>query len=169
MNQEIEVGEVKEDGLRLWCARLALEYAKEEAKRLDDSVQKLKNRANSLLGWTVTIMIALSAAFFTHLNFQLALFIMLICMLINAFLCVKTLYSTPWIYTNIKFNEMNDFQDKFETELEIVENLTLEYEKKNSKNFLTYCKLQVCMKGAWILFLFAPLIGFLIQFLRLRF
>lgn len=163
MNQEIEVGEVKEDGLRFWCARLALEYAKEEAKRLDEAVQRLKNRGNSLIGWTVTISIALSAIFFTHSAFQFVSLIMLICMLTTALFSVMTLYSTPWIYTNIKFNEMNDFQDKFETELEIVENLTLEYEKDNMLNALKYYKLQEAMQWAWIFFFMAPLIGFTIQ------
>lgn len=165
MIQEIEVGEVKEDGLRLWCARLALEYAKEEAKRLDDAVQRLKNRANSLVGWTVTISIALSAVFFTHPVFYFSSSIMLICMLAIASLCVATLYSTPWVYTNINSGGMDDFQDEFETELEIVENLTLKYEQHNQNNIHIYYRLQKYMRGAWISFLVAPFVGFLVQLL----
>ncbi|MDI2112089.1 hypothetical protein [Commensalibacter nepenthis] len=165
MDQEIEVGEVKEDGLRLWCARLSLEYAKEEAKRLDDAVQRLKNRANSLVGWTVTISIALCAVFFMHPVFYFSSLIMLIFILITACLCVATLYSTPWVYTNIKLQGMDDFQNDFGTELEIIEKLTLKYERHNQQNTRIYYRLQKCMKGAWISFLVTPFIGFLVQLL----
>lgn len=161
-NKEIEVGEVRDDGLRLWCAKLALEYAKVEANRLDLAVQRLKNRANNLLGWVITLIILVISLLFTHREFFLPLIILALLLMAVGILCVVTLYSTPWIYTHITPYEMDLIQERLTTELEITEQLADLYKLDSMKNTIEYKNIQIAMQYAWVFFISAPLVAFLI-------
>lgn len=99
-NKEIEVGEVRDDGLRLWCAKLALEYAKDEANRLIWLSKDLKNRANNLLGWVITLIILVISLLFTHREFFSSL--NYFSFIINGggdFVCCNSLFDTMDLYS----------------------------------------------------------------------
>lgn len=164
-NKEIEVGEVSDDGLRLWYAKLALEYAKDKANRLDLAVQRLKNRANNLLGWVITLIVLVISLLFAHREFFLPLIILALLLMAVGVLCVVNLYSTPWIYTHITTKKIDLFQKRFTTELEITKYLADLYESDSKKNMKKYKKIQLFMKCAWAIFVSAPLIAFLIALL----
>lgn len=165
MTQKIEVGEVKEDGLRLWCARLSLKYAKEDAKKLDDAVERLQNRASNMMGWIIPIVIALTTVLFARPTFYYSSLIMLVFMLCAAFFCLIVLNKVSPMYININFDKMRVIQDIYKSELEVIEALTIEYDQHNSNYQLIYSQLQYYMKCGWMCLFSTVVLGAAVQIL----
>lgn len=54
----IEVGEVASDGLRLWCARQAVEHAKQRLDFQEACLDGIISRSGQTLGWSITVSCA---------------------------------------------------------------------------------------------------------------
>ncbi|PAK77807.1 hypothetical protein [Acetobacter fabarum] len=54
----IEVGEIASDGLRLWCARQAVEHAKQRLDFQEACLDGIISRSGQTLGWSITVSCA---------------------------------------------------------------------------------------------------------------
>ncbi|CAK7192534.1 hypothetical protein COMNV_00735 [Commensalibacter sp. Nvir] len=161
-NKTIEVGEVAENGLRLWSARFVYDQALNAHNVIETSLQRLKVRASNLLGWTMTLMSGLIIAFSLQEKHQFYLLLMLTPLFITSYLCVRVLQSTPWNYYNLSASEMDKLQGKFESELEIIEHLILDINEVNDRNSVALKNVRNYMQWAWIAFLSIPTLGLLL-------
>lgn len=155
----IEVGET-DDHLRFYITKLAYENTNKEAERQDIALQRLKTRATSLLGWTVTLTSLSGAAFFTSPIFKVALLLSAMMFMNTGFLCVMTLYSTKWIYPYFHMESLKDMEKS--SELEFLEQIELNQRSLNAENLQSYKTVQLYMKIGWWLFATTPLITFIV-------
>ena len=126
----IDVGEVRTNGLRLWCAKEALRQAE---KRIDaelDALGKFMNRAISCIGWSTTFTAALLAT-----AVQYHSWVLLIASVV-AFLAA--LISVPIIWPR-KWGQPGDdagyiMSMPYQTELEMTENLATRAETTTKQN-----------------------------------
>ncbi|CAK7193425.1 hypothetical protein COMNV_01640 [Commensalibacter sp. Nvir] len=158
----IDVGEVPENGLRLWSARLVYENALKEHERLDTALQRLKTRASNLLGWTMTSMSILISAFSLQGRYHFFLLLMLPSLLLTSFLCVRVLQSTVFYGYTVSDTKMDELQNTLGSELEIIEHLTLDINELNDTNAVALKNVRNYMQWSWIAFLSTPTLGLIL-------
>jgi hypothetical protein len=175
----IDVGAANSDGsLRLWKARTAVAQGELLLGAHQNSIGRVTTSASSLLGWSVTIALALGAAIPTLIpgtgtqtanqQFLSKLLWPAVasfgCILIAAIFCVSVLWPSYWRAAAVGSEAIR--KDTSDTELQVLEAVALGYELGIAENDAKLRSLQTRLRAAWLLFPAAPAVGVLV-YLRL--
>ncbi|CAK7192539.1 hypothetical protein COMNV_00740 [Commensalibacter sp. Nvir] len=171
----IDVGEVTENGLRLWSARFVYDQALNAHNVIETSLQRLKVRASNLLGWTMTSMsILIAVTIHNKYNFHilLILLVMLALLFLTALLCIKALDGVPWNFFNVSSTYMDELKKEYKNESEILKELVIKIDLLNERNTKSVNKTRKRLQWAQLIFLSVPTAGIsllaYILFRRLR-
>lgn len=157
MESQQEAG-LAQEANPLWYSKLVLENSQNEANRLLNSVQALKNQANTLF----CCVILLSFALLLLMDIQTISFvmcgIMLVLLSMIGILCIHILLPIPWKHISITSDKFKEIWEPSLTEQEKIEAIIKEYSENNQSNKQVLLKTQQRMKRIWILLLLIPII-----------
>ena len=141
------------------------------------SVDGLMSRATSILGWSVTISLALAGAIgsIAHIGsytgpitaaltgpILLPLTLTLLIMLCSAFACLPVLFPAKWRTAGHEPGWL--LQQPFPTELETLESMASGYAEAAEWNSKQLTRLEWWLRAAWTFFYGAPWTGILSYF-----
>lgn len=153
----IEVG-LTQDGLRYWRAKEAMRQGELQLATQLAGVAGLQTRATAILGWTVAIALALSAAA-SAAHWRLPLAASAVPVLLSAVCCVITLWPRDYSEPGWRPSVLMDMS--YGTELEILESLAQGYDTGIRANDAALRRRARWLRAAWVLFLAAPLVALL--------
>jgi hypothetical protein len=148
----IEAGEVRGDGLRLWCAREALRQGEMHVSGQMAAQALMVGRASSGLGWSITLALALAAtssAFRDRFHVALPISALLIAAVV--FMVV----SWPKAWGVIGDDPRFLLDQPYDSELETVEALALRAAMAADRNARQLARLSWCIRAGNIMMLVA--------------
>ena len=170
----IEVGASRADGdIRYWRAKEAVAKGELILTSQISALTRMMTSASSILGWSVTISIALVAAMASRFGagntssnvapLLLDLFwpalATEVLLLTTAICCVSVLWPSKWRAPG--HNADLVLNSPYETELEILESMASGYVEAFRKNLVGLLRLEILLRVAWICFVAAPVAGLL--------
>ena len=154
----IEVGAAGGD-FRYWRAREALRHAELRLSVQSQATQALESRATSMIGWNVTLGLALVAAVFNGTH-ALAAAIAALCLLAAALLCIIAIARRTWIGPGYQPKDV--MGNRSTTELEAIEAMLERYQQAVNENSLSFNRFQAMLNIALFFMIAAPVAGTLI-------
>ena len=150
-----EVGAAGGD-LRYWRTREALRHAELRLGVQAQATQALESRATSMIGWNVTLGLALVAAVFngTHARAAGAA---AFCLLMAALLCIVAIATRKWIGPGYQPNDVLNNQSL--NELLFIEAMVDRYQAAVNENSTSFNRFQAMLNGALIFMIAAPTSG----------
>lgn len=171
----IDVGAANSDGtLRLWLARQAMEKGEAMLAAQLAAVARISTSATSLLGWGVTISLAMVAGILSTLASSVAAqtaaaasaavllhhvlwpaVLALLADISASICCVIILWPGYWHPPAHAPSLI--LAAPYETELEVLEALAAGYVDAINENLTRLNRLEKCLRGAWLLFVGSPM------------
>ncbi|MFT8586795.1 hypothetical protein [Acetobacter papayae] len=152
----VDVGEIAAEGLRLWCARQALDQAQKRLEFQSASMDSLTSRAGQTIGWSVTLSCALLAL---TINQKLPCTMLSVCLFsgLTAACAAMVLRPRQWVPPT----QMPDWflHTALRNELAVVEQQALSFQSgiQENRGQLTVCsRWLVC---SWASFAAIPAVG----------
>ena len=150
-----EVGAAGGD-LRYWRAREALRHAELRLGVQAQATQALESRATSMIGWNVTLGLALVAAVFNGTH-AMAAGTAAFCLLIAAALCIVAIATRKWIGPGYQPNDVLNNQSL--NELLFIEAMVDRYQAAVNENSTSFNRFQAMLNGALFFMIAAPTSG----------
>lgn len=168
---EIEVGATLEDGtLDYWVTKEAIRQAELRLATQITSVNGIMNRATSILGWSVTISLALIAWMMSDSIFigfgtpraaagplLPAAIAMVICTFVAALCCIPALWPGKWRGPGHDPRLLCTVTLK--TEFEVLRAVAGGYVQASDQNAQALGRLVVWLRSAWVFFVASPAVG----------
>lgn len=145
--------------LQFWKAKEAFRQGELKLTQQSAVLDGLRLQATSLLGWSVTIGVALAAAALTKGLPDVAV-VVVTSITITAALCIGTLWVTSgWRFSS--FNPLQIMDNPLGSELEVLESLALGSQDSIVKNRRMIGVRSQLLRMAWISFAAMPIVGLL--------
>jgi hypothetical protein len=168
--RSIEFGASGSEGnLRYWLAKEAVSKGELFLGSQISALARLTASATSILGWSVTISLALTGVIASSLVPRVpsidviarvvrAAAIAEILLILAAVLCVCVLWPGTWRPPGHHPGRV--LNAPYETELEVLESMAEGYAEAVEKNTTGLARLEMLLRAAWLCFVAAPVVGF---------
>jgi hypothetical protein len=168
----IEFGASRGEGnLRYWLAKEAVLKGELFLGSQINALGRLMTSATSILGWSVTISLALTGVIASSLVSQIVPGALIsrifwpaasaeILLITAAVCCVCVLWPGTWRPPGHHPNRV--LNAAFGTELEVLESMAEGYGEAVEHNTIGLARLEVLLRAAWVSFVAAPVIGFVL-------
>lgn len=155
----IEVGGVPEGGLRLWCARTALDNAEKALNWQTTTLNIFIGRATALIGWNVTLSMAMLTIYAAY-HFMASLWAFP-CFILSAICCGYIIMPKSWSppYNDVQYI-LNPI---YETELEMIEAMALGMDISIKQNYCLLKRHKIIMRLALLFMFLAPFLVITLQ------
>lgn len=151
----IEVG-AADDTLRYSLAKEALRQGELQIAAQISALQSLATRATAILGWSVTVASALTAAAISG-PWKIEALTAAGFMFAAGLCCVIALWPRDWTLPGHDPRWL--LSSPFNTELEVLESMASGYANGNANNLERLHRFGRLLRAAWLLFLLTPLGG----------
>jgi hypothetical protein len=171
---EIEVGATVDDGtLDYWVAKETIRQGELRLATQITSMNGIMNRATSILGWSVTISLALIAWLASNnisavpgtlpnpanFPFVKAAIAVATCTLAAALCCIPVLWPGEWRGPGHDPNLLRTAT--YGTEIEMLKAMACGYAQASALNARALGHLIVWLRAAWVFFVVSPAVGFI--------
>jgi hypothetical protein len=168
----IEFGASRSEGnLRYWLAKEAVSKGELFLGSQISALARLMASATSILGWSVTISLALTGLIASSLVSRVpptgvisrvvgpaaAAEVLLI---LAAVLCVCVLWPGTWRPPG--HHPARVLNAQYDTELEVLESMAEGYAEAVEQNTTGLARLEMLLRSAWLCFVAAPVVGFVL-------
>jgi hypothetical protein len=170
--QPIEFGASRGEGtLRYWLAKEAVSKGELFLGSQISALARLMTSATSILGWSVTISLALTGVIASSLvprvppsgvinRIVWPAAIAEILLILTAVLCVCVLWPGKWRPPGHHPGHL--MSAPYDTELEVLESMAEGYTEAVEHNATALTRLERSLRIAWLCFVAAPIVGFLL-------